>query len=103
MALESLRLPKFLRMDVFVWPFLLLGAGVVGGLGIAASAGRRPAIVGGVVAHRGRHRRLHRAGRDGPPERRDAMPSRCGKSLADGEAARSSRTRNGSRTASKPS
>ena len=25
-ALEALRLPKFLRIDVFVWPFLLLAA-----------------------------------------------------------------------------
>jgi DNA segregation ATPase FtsK/SpoIIIE, S-DNA-T family len=48
-ALESLRLPKFLRMDVFIWPVLLLGAAVVGGL--FTVIGLTPAaIVGGVVA-----------------------------------------------------
>ncbi len=36
-ALEALKLPKFLRPDVFVWPFLLLGGAVIGGLGFATN------------------------------------------------------------------
>jgi S-DNA-T family DNA segregation ATPase FtsK/SpoIIIE len=50
-ALESLRLPKFLRLDVFIWPFLLLGAAVAGGLALGAGLALTPAaIVGAVVA-----------------------------------------------------
>ena len=47
-ALEALKLPKFLRPDVFVWPFLLLGGGLIGGLGIVI--GWIPAAIVGVVA-----------------------------------------------------
>ena len=49
-VLESLKLPKFLRMDVFVWPFLLLAAGVIGGLGLGAGVGWTTAAIAGVVA-----------------------------------------------------
>jgi hypothetical protein len=49
-GLEALKLPKFLRLDVFVWPFLLLTAAIVGGLGAGLGVGwTAAAIVGGVV------------------------------------------------------
>ena len=39
--LEALKLPKFLEMQSFVWPFLLLGVAVAGCSGLALrSAGR---------------------------------------------------------------
>ena len=42
-AIESLKLPKFLRMDVFVWPFLLLAGGLSPAWGWAPRlAGPRP-------------------------------------------------------------
>jgi hypothetical protein len=47
-ALEALKLPKFLRPDVFVWPFLLLGASLIGGLGFVI--GWIPAAIIGVIA-----------------------------------------------------
>jgi DNA segregation ATPase FtsK/SpoIIIE, S-DNA-T family len=49
-ALEALKLPKFLRMDVFVWPFLLLAGGVIAGLGLGTGVGWTPAAIAGVVA-----------------------------------------------------
>jgi DNA segregation ATPase FtsK/SpoIIIE, S-DNA-T family len=48
-ALEALRLPKFLRIDVFVWPFLLLAVGLIAGLGLGTGVGWVPAAVVGVV------------------------------------------------------
>jgi len=48
-ALEALKLPKFLRPDVFVWPFLLLGGGLIGGLGLVIGW-TAAAVVGVVVA-----------------------------------------------------
>ncbi len=48
-AAVGLKLPRFLRPEAFIWPFLLLGAGVAGGLGTVI--GWTPAgIVGGVAA-----------------------------------------------------
>jgi hypothetical protein len=48
LALEALKLPKFLRMEMFVWPFLFLAGGIIGGLGTVI--GWTPAaIVGAVV------------------------------------------------------
>jgi DNA segregation ATPase FtsK/SpoIIIE, S-DNA-T family len=49
-ALESLKLPKFLRIDVFVWPFLFLAAGLIGGLGLGLGVGWTAAAIVGVVA-----------------------------------------------------
>ena len=49
-ALEALRLPKFLRIDVFVWPFLLLAVGLIAGLGLGTGVGWTPAAIVGVVA-----------------------------------------------------
>jgi len=49
-ALDALKLPKFLRIDVFVWPFVVLGGAVAGGLGLGTSAGWTSAAIAGVVA-----------------------------------------------------
>ncbi len=49
-ALAALKLPKFLRPDVFVWPFLLLGAAVIGGLGFATNNWTLAGIVGVIAA-----------------------------------------------------
>ena len=49
-ALEALRLPKFLRIDVFVWPFVILGAAVAAGLGLGTGIGWTPAAIVGLVA-----------------------------------------------------
>jgi S-DNA-T family DNA segregation ATPase FtsK/SpoIIIE len=48
-AIEALKLPKFLRIDVFVWPFLLLGGAVVGALGVLTPVGWTVAAVAGAV------------------------------------------------------
>ncbi len=48
-VLEALRLPKFLRIDVFVWPFLLLAGGLIAGLGLGTGIGWMPAAIVGVV------------------------------------------------------
>ncbi len=48
-ALETLKLPKFLRTDVFIWPFLILGGLVAAGLGLGMSVGWTPAAIAGVV------------------------------------------------------
>ena len=48
-ALEALKLPKFLQIDIFVWPFLLLAAGVAGGLGASPVGWTVAAIVGAVA------------------------------------------------------
>ncbi|MGO9922316.1 MAG: FtsK/SpoIIIE domain-containing protein [Isosphaeraceae bacterium] len=49
-ALDSLKLPRFLQMQVFVWPFLLLGGGVAGALGTQTSIGWTGAGIAGAVA-----------------------------------------------------
>jgi DNA segregation ATPase FtsK/SpoIIIE, S-DNA-T family len=49
-ALTSLKLPKFLRIDVFMWPFLLLAGGIAAGLGIGTPVGWTTAAIVGVVA-----------------------------------------------------
>jgi hypothetical protein len=49
-ALGALKLPKFLRIDVFLWPFLILGAGVAVALGITRTTGWTPAVIAGAVA-----------------------------------------------------
>ncbi len=50
-ALDSLKLPRFMQIQVFVWPFLLLGGGIAGALGTQTPIGWTGAgIVGGVVA-----------------------------------------------------
>ena len=38
-ALDALKLPKFLKIDTFIWPFLLLGGAVAAGLGFGTSVG----------------------------------------------------------------
>jgi len=48
-ALESLKLPKFLRVDVFIWPFLILGGLVAAGLGLGLSVAWTTAAIVGVV------------------------------------------------------
>jgi len=56
LALEALKLPNFLKMSNFIWPFLLLGAAVGGGLAtvaapaIAAGAGVAVAVLVGAGA-----------------------------------------------------
>ena len=50
-ALEALKLPKFLKIDIFIWPWLLLGGAAAAGLGFGTPVGWTTAgIVGGVVA-----------------------------------------------------
>ena len=49
LALEKLKLPNFLRLSNFIWPFLLLGAAIGGGLGFVLGWTIGP-IVGAVVA-----------------------------------------------------
>jgi DNA segregation ATPase FtsK/SpoIIIE, S-DNA-T family len=49
-AIEALKLPKFLRIDVFVWPFLLLAGALIAGLGLGTGIGWVPAGIVGVVA-----------------------------------------------------
>ncbi len=50
-ALEALRLPKFLKIDSFIWPWLFLGGAAAAGLGFGTPVGWTTAgIVGGVVA-----------------------------------------------------
>ncbi|APW58676.1 FtsK/SpoIIIE domain-containing protein [Paludisphaera borealis] len=57
LALESLKLPNFLKISNFIWPFLLLGAVVGGGLGavigwpIGIGVGVVAAIAAAVGAH----------------------------------------------------
>jgi DNA segregation ATPase FtsK/SpoIIIE, S-DNA-T family len=48
-ALDSLKLPRFLRPDTFVWPFLLLGGAVAAGLGLGVGVGWTAAAIAGVV------------------------------------------------------
>ena len=68
--------PSFSRMDVFVWPFLLLAAALIGGLGLGtASAGRRRRSRGWSRPGR-RHRRLYRPVENGPARRGASMPCR---------------------------
>ena len=50
-GLDALKLPKFLKIDNFIWPWLFLGAAVAAGLGFGTGVGWTIAgIVGGVVA-----------------------------------------------------
>ncbi len=49
-GLTSLKLPKFLRIDVFIWPFLLLAGGLAAGLGLGTPVGWTAASIVGVVA-----------------------------------------------------
>jgi hypothetical protein len=49
-SLEKLKLPKFLRIDVFIWPFLILGTVVGIALGITGVTGWMPAAIAGAVA-----------------------------------------------------
>ena len=85
-ALEALKLPKFLQIDVFIWPWLLLAAGVIAGLGFGhrrrlddgrRSSGRRRGLAAGIGAYLGLGRWL------APAWRRHAVPLR--KALADAE------------------
>jgi len=48
-ALDALRLPKFLRIENFIWPFLILGGGVAVALGMGTPVGWTTAAVAGVV------------------------------------------------------
>ena len=60
-ALDALKLPKFLKIDTFIWPWLLLGGGVAAGLGFGTPVGWTTAgIVGGVVGRGVGDRRLPR-------------------------------------------
>ncbi len=48
---DALKLPRFLRPEAFVWPFLILGGTVAAGLGLGTGLGWTTAgIVGGVTA-----------------------------------------------------
>ncbi len=50
-SLVALRLPRFLKIDNFIWPWLLLGGAAAAGLGLGTPVGWTTAgIVGGVVA-----------------------------------------------------
>jgi S-DNA-T family DNA segregation ATPase FtsK/SpoIIIE len=50
-GLDVLRLPKFLKVENFIWPWLLLGGAVAAGLGFGTAVGWTTAgIVGGVAA-----------------------------------------------------
>ena len=49
-ALAALKLPKFLRIDSFIWPFLFLGAAVAAGLGFGTPVGWTTAGIAGAVA-----------------------------------------------------
>ncbi len=50
-ALLELRLPKFLKIDNFIWPWLLIGGAVAAGLGFGTGVGWMIAgIAGGVAA-----------------------------------------------------
>jgi hypothetical protein len=49
-ALDALKLPKFLRIDIFIWPFLILGGAVAAGVGLGTSAGWITAGIAGLVA-----------------------------------------------------
>ncbi len=50
-GLMALKLPKFLKIDSFIWPWLFLGAAAAAGLGFGTGVGWTTAgIVGGVVA-----------------------------------------------------
>jgi DNA segregation ATPase FtsK/SpoIIIE, S-DNA-T family len=50
-ALDALKLPKFLKIDSFIWPWLLLGGGITAGLGFGTPVGWTTAgIAGGVAA-----------------------------------------------------
>ena len=69
-ALEALKLPKFLQIDTFIWPFLLLGGRWPPGWASAPSVGWTTAGIAGAVAARGiGSRGLHRPELDGTPER----------------------------------
>jgi len=49
-ALDTLKLPRFLQIQVFLWPFLLLGGAVAGALGTQTSIGWTGAGIAGAVA-----------------------------------------------------
>ena len=51
-ALEGLKLPKFLKVDTFIWPWILIGGGVAAGLGfgVPAVGWTAAGIAGGVAA-----------------------------------------------------
>jgi DNA segregation ATPase FtsK/SpoIIIE, S-DNA-T family len=50
-GLDALRLPKFLKIDTFIWPWLLIGVAVTAGLGLGNIVSWTVAgIVGGVLA-----------------------------------------------------
>ena len=102
-ALEALKLPKFLRIDVFIWPFLLLGGRRDRRPGLGHRVGWTPAAIVGVVAGGGRRDRgLYRPGRRWLAPAWRSTPCRC-----EGASPRptnwSNRTRTGSRTSSKAS
>ena len=69
-ALEALKLPKFLRIDVFVWPFLLLAVGLIAGLGLGTGVGWTAGRDRGAGRRPGRRDRgLYRTCEDGSPQR----------------------------------
>ena len=84
LALEKLVLPGFLRLQSFVWPFLLLGAALVVGLGLSIGwvAGGVLGVVLAVAAAVGSHIGLSRIAR--PRVARHYFPLR--RALNDGEA-----------------
>ena len=74
-AIEALKLPKFLKVDSFIWPWLLLGGGAAAGLGFGV-----PALGWTTAANRrGRGRGGLGSGRlpglqlNGPPQRGQAQ------------------------------
>ena len=85
-ALEALKLPKFLRIDVFVWPFLLLAGGLIAGLGLGTGVGWTPAAIVGRGRRPGRgDRGLYWPGENGSPRRGAAMPCRLRKAIAEAD------------------
>src|SRR5262249_16861528 len=48
-AIDSLKMPKFLQVQVFIWPLLILGAGAAAGLALSAGTSWTVAGVAGAV------------------------------------------------------
>ncbi len=83
-ALDALKLPKFLQLQNFVWPFLLVGGAAGGGVIATTGSVVGAGIAGGVVAiGTGIGSYLGLASMAGPKVKRHAVPLR--KTLEDAE------------------